>query len=119
VSRIHNLYTHLITNRRSDVDGWLDAYTAFTKEVTKVRAALKQGHRVHDPATYGETAFGRSTAEFNRSLLERLNGQPEVAPVSARFSRIGSRDRAVPPPTGNAEEFSTTITSGYSYGSEP
>ncbi len=57
MSRIHNLYTHLITNRRPDVDGWLEAYTAFTRDVTKVRAALKQGHRIQDPTTYGETAF--------------------------------------------------------------
>jgi len=36
MSRLKNLYTNLITNRRPEVDDWLDGYLAFTAEVAKV-----------------------------------------------------------------------------------
>jgi hypothetical protein len=57
MSRIKNLYTYLITNRRAEVDGWLADYQAFTSDVAKVSAALKEGKEIHSKATYEATSF--------------------------------------------------------------
>lgn len=57
MSRIKNLYTYLITNRRAEVDGWLAHYIAFTSDVDKVAAALKEGQEIQSKATYEATSF--------------------------------------------------------------
>ena len=57
MSRIKNLYTDLITNRRAEVDGWLAEYLAFSSDVAKVSAALKEGKEIESKATYEATSF--------------------------------------------------------------
>jgi len=57
MSRIKTLYTYLITNRRAEVDGWLADYVAFTSDVDKVSAALKEGKEIQSKATYEATSF--------------------------------------------------------------
>lgn len=57
MSRIKNLYTYLISNRRAEVEGWHQAYLHLTGEVAKVRAALLNGGSLQDESTYAETAF--------------------------------------------------------------
>jgi 5-methylcytosine-specific restriction protein B len=52
MSRLKNYYTHLITNRRQAVDGWLSNYKAITAEVTRIRERLLKGGRLQDAATY-------------------------------------------------------------------
>ncbi len=54
MSRLKNLYTHLITNRRPEVDGWLQRYIAFTNDVEKIREALNRGLFVQDKMAYIE-----------------------------------------------------------------
>jgi len=64
MSRLKNLYTHLITNRRAEVDGWLDGYLSITADVAAVRTALERGKSIQDKATYEKTTF-KAEAEDN------------------------------------------------------
>src|ERR1017187_9230348 len=57
MSRLKNLYTYLITNRRAEVEGWLADYQAFTSDVAIVSAALNEGKLIQDKATYEATSF--------------------------------------------------------------
>ncbi len=78
MSRLKNLYTHLITNRRPEVDGWLQRYIAFTNDVEKIREALNRGLFVQDKMAYIGTSFeneGDPWPAFARQLLyEKDNG---------------------------------------------
>lgn len=77
MSRLKNLYTYLITNRRSHVDGWLTEYQTFTKEVATVRSALNQGKHLKENDTYTETKFSTGKIpweEFVGQLLRSYNG---------------------------------------------
>ena len=78
MSRIKNLYTYLITNRRPEVDGWLEDYLAFSSDVAKVSAALNRGEGIEDKATYAQTSFAGENdpwPAFARHLLfEKANG---------------------------------------------
>jgi len=78
MSRIKNLYTYLITNRRAEVDGWLQDYTLFTAEVGKVRKALQDGKKLMDAATYESTYFAEKEEPWiafaSRLLYEKANG---------------------------------------------
>lgn len=78
MSRIKNLYTYLITNRRPEVDGWLEDYIAFSGDVTRVSEALNGGQGIEDKATYSQTSFageGDPWPAFARHLLfEKANG---------------------------------------------
>jgi 5-methylcytosine-specific restriction protein B len=90
MSRIKNLYTYLITNRRPEVDGWLDDYLAFSSDVTKVSEALNRGQGIQDKATYEGTSFEAESdpwPAFARHLLfEKANG------ISSRGQSVLSHD---------------------------
>jgi 5-methylcytosine-specific restriction protein B len=76
MSRIKNLYTYLITNRRAEVDGWLADYIAFTSDVSKVGAALKQGKEIQGKSTYEATSFEAEKEPwlaFAKQLLAEVN----------------------------------------------
>lgn len=78
MSRLKNLYTHLITNRRAEVDGWLQHYVEFSSDVSKISAALNHGTGIQDKAAYEGTSLATETdpwSAFARELLyERSNG---------------------------------------------
>jgi 5-methylcytosine-specific restriction protein B len=72
MSRLKNLYTHLITNRRAEVDGWLQHYTKFSTDVSKISAALHRGAGIQDAAAYEGTSFSTEKdpwLAFARQLL--------------------------------------------------
>jgi len=76
MSRLKNLYTYLITNRRAEVNGWLDAYLAFSSDVAKVSAALNQGLDIQIKATYEATSFKTANdpwPAFAKHLLSEKN----------------------------------------------
>lgn len=75
-TRIKNLYTYLVGNRRAHVDGWLAAYLYFTGEAASVRSALLAGGKLRDRETYGNTKFAKSVdpcQAFAQQLLYDLN----------------------------------------------
>ncbi|HWQ90093.1 MAG TPA: AAA family ATPase [Clostridia bacterium] len=78
MSRLKNLYTYLITNRRGDVDGWLQSYRAITADVSAVKVELEQGRTLQDRETYAHTRVRDDDdpwRAFARQLLfERDNG---------------------------------------------
>lgn len=78
MSRIKNLYTYLITNRRSEVDGWLQGYIHITTEVGKVRTALLKGGSLKDESTYAGTSFADGEGPWQafacKLLYEKANG---------------------------------------------
>jgi 5-methylcytosine-specific restriction protein B len=81
MSRLHNLYTQLVTNRRSELEGWLRAYRNFTKDVGQVRLALAQGGQLSDKQTYENTRWKADSdpwQEFSSDLLRRPNGVTTV-----------------------------------------
>jgi 5-methylcytosine-specific restriction protein B len=90
MSRLKNLYTHLITNRRAEVDGWLDEYRAITGDVAEVRAALGQGKSITDKATYEKTRFKAEPDPWpvfaSRILFDKSNG------VASRGQSVLSHD---------------------------
>jgi 5-methylcytosine-specific restriction protein B len=76
MSRIKNLYTYLITNRRADVDGWLEDYCIFTSDVATVREALNRGKGIEETATFERSSFAAVgwPAFARRLLFEKDNG---------------------------------------------
>src|SRR5581483_2732963 len=90
MSRIKNLYTYLITNRRGAVDEWLEAYQAITADIVAVRAELEHGRTTQDPALFQQTRF-RGNADpwrdFTKCLLfDKSNG------VSSRGQSVLSEE---------------------------
>lgn len=81
MSRLKNLYTQLVVNRRPELEGWLHAYKGFTSQVALVRNALAEGKHVADKATYAETRWKSETDPwdaFSSDLLRRPNGVTTV-----------------------------------------
>lgn len=81
MSRLKNLYTQLVVNRRPELDGWLRAYKDFTAQVALVRHALAEGGHLGDKATYAQTRWASATDpwhEFSSDLLRRPNGVTTV-----------------------------------------
>lgn len=78
MSRIKNLYTYLITNRRAEVDGWLEDYLAFSRDVAEVSKALNGGEEIKAKVTYAQTSFAGENdpwqAFVRRLLFEKANG---------------------------------------------
>ena len=76
MSRIKNLYTYLIENRRPEVDEWLEDYLSFTTAVSKVQAALLTGRKLFENRTYLGTSFETDGwPGFAKHLLyENYNG---------------------------------------------
>jgi 5-methylcytosine-specific restriction protein B len=79
MSRLKNLYTHLITTNAARVDrDWLADYIEFTGEVSKVREALNRHQKIQDNTTYTGTRFesaSDSWAAFAEHLLyKKANG---------------------------------------------
>lgn len=75
--RLQNIYTHLITNRRGNLDGWLNRYSTFTNDVATVRLALLKGNQLIDNVTYNETEFSNHAEpwkNFADQLLRSGNG---------------------------------------------
>jgi 5-methylcytosine-specific restriction protein B len=106
MSRIKNLYTYLITNRRAEVDGWLADYIAFTSDVDKVRAALKEGKEIQGKATYEATSFQAENdpwLAFAKQLLAEVNNG-----VSSCGQSILSKENL--PRFISEQEFVTTLT---------
>jgi 5-methylcytosine-specific restriction protein B len=79
-SRIKNLYTYLVGNRRPQIDGWLAAYRRFSGEITTIRTALSNSGVVglRDKATFAGTSFAQSDdpwQSFAKTLIyDRDNG---------------------------------------------
>ncbi|MEI7638241.1 MAG: AAA family ATPase [Syntrophus sp. (in: bacteria)] len=46
MSRLRNLYKYLIENRKHEVQGWHNAYTAFFVEVSSMRKLIKDGKKL-------------------------------------------------------------------------
>lgn len=81
MSRLKNLYTQLVVNRRSELEGWLRAYKSFTAQVALVRKALAEGKHLTDKATYVKTRWESEAEpwhEFSSDLLRRPNGVTTV-----------------------------------------
>lgn len=57
MSRIKNLYKYLTGNRRSEVEGWREAYEAFMADVAHIRDALLAGVDIRDKAAYEGTGY--------------------------------------------------------------
>ncbi len=77
MSRIHNLYTQLVTHRRAELDGWLEDYRSFTGEVERVREALRSGATLEDKESYTGTSWERADdpkQAFTTDLLRTNNG---------------------------------------------
>ena len=106
MSRIKNLYIYLITNRRAEVDGWLADYIAFTSDVDKVRAALKEGKDIHSKAAYEATSFQAENdpwLAFAKQLLADVNNG-----ISSCGQSILSKENL--PRFINEQEFVKTLT---------
>ncbi len=71
MSRLKNLYTYLISNRRPEVQGWLNGYLSFYTDVAKVRDALDRGEAIEDKATYAGTSFANESDPW-RAFAENL-----------------------------------------------
>ena len=88
--RINHLYTHLITNRRAEIDGWLDDYRSFVRDVAQIRDALTAGIPIRDPAAYIDTTFAgvdNPWLNFAKQLLyAKSNG------VASRGQSVLSND---------------------------
>jgi len=78
MSLIRSLYTHLISNRKREVEGWHKRYVEFTKSVNVVRDALRSGHDIQNNTTYEGTTFEKEAdawGAFARHLIyEKSNG---------------------------------------------
>ncbi len=77
MSRLKNLYTQLVVNRRPEVEAWLRAYKGFMAQVALVRNALAQGCHLADKATYVDTRWKSDTdpwEAFSSDLLRTQNG---------------------------------------------
>jgi 5-methylcytosine-specific restriction protein B len=106
MSRIKNLYTYLITNRRAEVDGWLAAYLAFTSDVAKVSAALKEGKKIESKTVYEATSFKAENDPwpvFAKQLLADINNG-----VSSCGQSILSRENL--PRFIGEQDFVNTLT---------
>jgi 5-methylcytosine-specific restriction enzyme B len=55
--QIKNLYTHLVENRRAELNEWLGRYKKLSQDVKIVRAALSGEKQIQDAATYTDTSF--------------------------------------------------------------
>ena len=76
MSRIKNLFTYLIKNRRAQVDGWLVSYIKFSGEVDTIRKALQSGLQIQDKESYANTSFAASQnpwQEFAKRLIYDMN----------------------------------------------
>jgi len=59
MSQIKNLYTHLVENRRAELNAWLSRYKELSQDVKTIREALVGGGHIQDKATYTGTRFER------------------------------------------------------------
>lgn len=64
MTRLKNLYTHLIDGRLQAVRVWRKHYEEFTKDVETVRTALSNGHKLRDRDTYAGTSFENHEKPF-------------------------------------------------------
>ena len=74
MTRLKNLYTHLIESRLQAVRVWRKHYEEFTKEVETVQTALSKGHKLRDRETYVGTSFEDHEKPFE-SFAEQLISQ--------------------------------------------
>jgi hypothetical protein len=95
MSRLKNLYTYLITNRRAEVDGWLDDYISFSSDVTKVSTALVKALQ---PGPDGMSAqIWEDFLKFSYGLCNRA----ERIAASATREMIEKDSGINPVPIGN------------------
>jgi len=82
MSKLQNLYTELISNRRPDVDGWYQAYKAFHAEVDSIGRKIFAGSSLADKATYQSTRFYEKpepqSAFLEELILSQNNGVADV-----------------------------------------
>ena len=71
MTRLKNLYTHLIQNRLQALRVWRKHYEGFTSEVKTIKAALEQGRSLKDVETYAGTSFEREDSPFD-AFAEQL-----------------------------------------------
>jgi 5-methylcytosine-specific restriction enzyme B len=99
MSRLRNLYTYLITNNPSGVDGWYEDYKTLTCEVAAVRSALKDGHHLKEPETYAKTksfnhedGWKEFTDQLLRSKKNGVSGTGQSVLSHENFERFISDD---------------------------
>lgn len=77
-SKLQNVYTYLIGNRKHEISGWYSAYKSFSEDVKNVQSSLLQGKTLFDKETYNETSFQdaeNSKWEFLKKLFDnKSNG---------------------------------------------
>lgn len=71
MSRLQNLYTELITNRRPELDKWYTGYKALTADTSRIGAALRAGKTLADKESYAGTSF-QNEADPTNAFLTKL-----------------------------------------------
>ena len=84
--QIKNLYTHLVENRRAELNEWLSRYKRLSQDVSTVRRALADGKNIQNPATHADTTFASQSNPWN-AFAECL--------IYARSNGISSRGQSV------------------------
>ena len=77
MSRLKNLYKHLIENRKHEVDEWHEAYREFYDQVIQIRGRIKEGERLskNDEKFLKQLLYARDNgiASRGQSVLSKSN----------------------------------------------
>jgi 5-methylcytosine-specific restriction protein B len=91
MTRLKNLYTHLVKNRLQAVRVWRKHYEAFTEDVKTIQAALANDHGLREAQTYAGTSIEGQEQPFE-AFAKQLISQKDNGIASSGQSVLSGED---------------------------
>ncbi|QGK73191.1 McrB family protein [Flavobacterium sp. SLB02] len=73
-NRLENIYTHLVQNRKHQLNGWHNEYKRIVNDIQKIKVNLENGKTLRDDSSYLVTSFKNFDAFIQELLYEKSNG---------------------------------------------
>jgi 5-methylcytosine-specific restriction protein B len=73
-NRLENIYTHLVQNRKHQLNGWHNEYRKIVNDIQKIKVSLENGKTIRDDESYLGTSFKNFDAFIQVLLYDVSNG---------------------------------------------